>query len=49
MSLCSAFGQWDATAHQQLPPFDMASWMHAWGASGISGELDIHQFMHLRH
>jgi hypothetical protein len=42
MSFCSAFGQWEATAHQQLPLFDMESWMHAQGASGIGSELDIH-------
>jgi DhnA family fructose-bisphosphate aldolase class Ia len=42
MSFCSAFGQWDATAHQQLFPFDMASWMLARGASGVGGGRDIH-------
>jgi hypothetical protein len=42
MLLCSAFGQWDATAHQQSFPFDMASWMPTQGASGISGGRDIH-------
>jgi hypothetical protein len=43
MLLCSAFGQWDATALQQSPPFDMASWMPARGASGVGGGRDIHQ------
>jgi hypothetical protein len=42
MSFCLAFGQWEATAHQQWPPFNMASWMPAWGASGIGGGRDIH-------
>jgi hypothetical protein len=44
MLLRSAFGQWDTTAHQQSSPFDMASWMPAWGASGVGGGRDIHQF-----
>jgi hypothetical protein len=43
MSFCSAFGQWDATAHQQFPLFDMASWIPAQGASGVGSNRDIHQ------
>jgi hypothetical protein len=43
MSFCSAFGQWDTTAHQQLPPLDMASWMPAQGVSGVGSNCDIHQ------
>jgi hypothetical protein len=42
MSLRSAFGQWDATAHHQLFLLDMASWMPAQGASGVGGGRDIH-------
>jgi hypothetical protein len=49
MSLCSAFGQWDATAHQQLFPFGMASWMPTWGVSGISGGCDIHDQVYVQH
>jgi hypothetical protein len=45
MLLWSAFGQWDATAHQLFSLFDMASWMRAQGASGIVGELHTHQML----
>jgi hypothetical protein len=43
----SAFGQWDATAHQQLPLFNMVSWMRAQGVSSVGGELDIHHFSYI--
>jgi hypothetical protein len=44
MLLCSAFGQWDATAHHPFSLFNMENWMRAQGASSVSGELDIHQY-----
>jgi hypothetical protein len=43
MSLHSAFGQWDATAHQPSPPFDVLDRMRAQGASGVGGTPNIHQ------
>jgi hypothetical protein len=43
MSFCSAFGQWDTTAHQQLPLFDMASWMPNRSALGVGSKCDIHK------
>jgi hypothetical protein len=43
MLLSSAFGQWDNTAHELSPPFNMSDWVGAQGVSGVGGVTDIQQ------